>query len=196
LLDADLDQSNSNTSITFKDNLKNEEEIKVNTKKDIDITKELTSKNILQKISVEYSAQNLFRLSEDFKVRGFTKHHSGGLSESLGGVDTSIQEVKIKQTKKNYGTLKNTETTVIIEQKKTDMKSLSEIIARLNHDKDLNSVVSVVNEVLLNEKKKLFNIEDLDIYLSSNELDKFSQQKKMMYNFYVRINYSLQGKIG
>jgi len=76
------------------------------------------------------------------------------------------------------------------------MKSLSEIIDRLNHDKDLNSVVSVVNEVLLNEKKKLFNIDDLDIYLTSDELDKFSQKKKMMDNFYVRINYSLQGKLG
>ena len=43
------------------------------------------------------------------------------------------------------------------------MKCLSEIITRLNHDKDLNSVVSVVNKVLLNEKKRLFNIEDLVI---------------------------------
>ena len=76
------------------------------------------------------------------------------------------------------------------------MKSLSEMMDRLNHDKDLNSVISVVNEVLINENKKIFNIDDLDIYLSSNELDKFSQQKKMMDNFYVRINYALQGKIG
>jgi len=46
-------------------------------------------------------------------------------------------------------------------------------------------------------KKRNYSISMiLDIYLTSDELDKFSQKKKMMDNFYVRINYSLQGKLG
>ncbi len=113
-------------------------------------------------------------------------------------------ELKIKRCTKKTETSKKLElkfkcqsSQIIKEEKKNaDMESLSEIIEGLNHDKDLNSVVSVVNEVLARDNKKLFNIDDLDIYLSAKELDKFSQAKKMMDNFYVRINYSLQGKLG
>jgi len=98
-----------------------------------------------------------------------------------------VQSIKKKSILKE-------EAKVEIEQyppQERELDKLSDIIDKLNHDKDLNMVVNAINPVLLKENKRTFKNNVLNIYLLINELDKFHQAKKMLDRFYVRIKYYL-----
>ena len=78
------------------------------------------------------------------------------------------------------------------EIKNPEIESLNNIINKLNHNTDLNLIVDVIKT--FKSKENFFIKNDLNIFLFSSELDKFDNVKKMMKNFTVQINYTIEEK--
>ena len=69
--------------------------------------------------------------------------------------------------------------------------NIFDIIDSIKHTMDMNALIVQINKFTKNRNKEYFNKNNLNIILTANELDKFSNSKKMRNDFRVHINYSL-----
>lgn len=73
-----------------------------------------------------------------------------------------------------------------------EIERLFDIIEKLDHNTDLNVIIDTISKLKITSKP--FSKENLNIILHANELDKFDNEKKMLKEFCVQINFSLQEK--
>jgi hypothetical protein len=73
-----------------------------------------------------------------------------------------------------------------------EIERLFNIIEKLDHNTDLNVIIDTISKLKITAKS--FTRENLNIILQASELDKFDNEKKMLKDFCVQINFSLQEK--
>ena len=70
---------------------------------------------------------------------------------------------------------------------------INEIIDAQN-DTDLNKLIDTINKIRSKENLSTFNKSNINLSFKRNEVDKFTQSKKMHSDFSVDINFEIFGK--
>jgi hypothetical protein len=115
--------------------------------------------------------------------------------------EIQLQDIELKQldNKKNLSQENNQFHYIESEEngnnrENNDEDNLINIIQNLGDCTDLNSIISMINRLMAKKSKKKLDKDNLSISLSVEDLDKFDEAKKMMKDFNVKINFSLNDK--
>jgi hypothetical protein len=83
---------------------------------------------------------------------------------------------------------KNGERTSIIDN---DEKFLFDLINQLNHNSDLNLLISKINKIAEKDNHEIIDKQNLKINLKGDDLDKFDEYDKMLGTFGVEVTFKM-----